>query len=124
MDLRGLHIAAVGAGIADMRIRQRNDLTTVRWVCENLLIPGHRGIEDDLADRLAVGSDRGTFEDRTILKCKYCRRLQERPSTRKTNTRPHEDQRVCRYRCEMGSDMRLLQMHKSGRTWPSARTLR
>ena len=48
MNLLGLHVVAVGAGIADMGIGQSDDLPAIGRVRQDFLVAGHRGIEDEL----------------------------------------------------------------------------
>ena len=62
-----LHVVAVDAGIADMRIRQRDDLATVGRIGKNLLITRHSGIEDNFADSLTFSTDRRAVKDSAIL---------------------------------------------------------
>ena len=58
VDLRGLEVVGVRADVADVRIRQRDDLAVVRRVGQDLLIARHRGVEHHLAERSAFGADR------------------------------------------------------------------
>ena len=44
-------VLRVDAGVADVRIGQRDDLAAVGGIGEDLLVAGHRGVEHDLADR-------------------------------------------------------------------------
>ena len=64
---RGLHVLGIRAGIADVRISERDDLATVGRIREDLLVAGHRGVEDDFTDGLAVGTHRGALEYGAIL---------------------------------------------------------
>ena len=41
------------AGIADVRIREGDDLPAVRRIGEDLLVPGHRRIENHFTRRVA-----------------------------------------------------------------------
>src|SRR5204862_3839884 len=45
--------------VANLRVRHRHDLPFVRWVRQDFLITGERGIEDDFTCRLAFGAKRG-----------------------------------------------------------------
>jgi hypothetical protein len=45
----GFFVVEIGADIADVRIRQANDLAGVAGIGENFLITGEAGIENDLA---------------------------------------------------------------------------
>ena len=67
VDLRRLEVVGVRADVADVRIRQRDDLPVVRRVGQDLLIAGHRGVEHHFAERPAFGADRDTFEHRAIF---------------------------------------------------------
>ena len=49
----GLEIFRRRAGVADMRIGQGNDLSAVRGIGEDLLVPGHRRIENYFTCRVA-----------------------------------------------------------------------
>src|SRR5207302_9102021 len=52
----GLDVLVVGANIADMGKGEGDDLAGIGRIGEDLLIAGHRGIEADLADRMAGGA--------------------------------------------------------------------
>lgn len=67
MNPVGLHIVAIGTGIANMGVGQGNDLSAIGWVGQNFLITRHCRIEDHLADSLAFGPDRGAMKDCAIL---------------------------------------------------------
>ena len=58
MDLGGLDVLGVDAVVADVRIRQRDDLPAVARVGQDFLVAGQRGVEDHLADRVAGRADR------------------------------------------------------------------
>ena len=57
MNLGGLHVIAVRAGVADMGVCQGDDLPAIRWVGQDFLIARHRRIENNFADSLAVSTD-------------------------------------------------------------------
>ena len=78
--LRRLHIFAVGARIADMRVCQGDDLAAIGRIGEDFLIAGHRRIEDDFTNGLAIGPDRGAPKDGSVGKCQNSRRTQQRSS--------------------------------------------
>jgi hypothetical protein len=63
---RGFGVLVVDADVADMRVRQRDDLPAVARVGQDFLVTGQRGIENDLADAAAGGADRNAGEDRTV----------------------------------------------------------
>ncbi|MCY1377711.1 hypothetical protein D9M69_652990 [compost metagenome] len=66
MDLVGFDVLAVDAVVADMRIRQGDDLLAVARVGEDFLVTGHRGVEHHLTGRGAGGSDRVAEKDRAV----------------------------------------------------------
>lgn len=47
--MRGFFIVLIRADVSDVRIRQADDLPGITWICENFLIPGKAGIENDFA---------------------------------------------------------------------------
>ena len=49
----GLDVLLVGSDIADMGKREGDDLARIGGIGEDLLVPGHGGIEAHLADRMA-----------------------------------------------------------------------
>ena len=53
-DPAGLGVLVVDAGVADVRRGHHDDLAVVRRVGERLLVAGHAGGEDRLAERLAL----------------------------------------------------------------------
>ncbi len=66
VDLRGLVVLPVHAGVADVRVGQGDDLAAVRGIGEDLLVAGHRRIEDDLPDRGSGGADGAAAEHRSV----------------------------------------------------------
>ena len=63
---RDSRVLGVDAVVADERVGHRDDLALVGRVGEDLLVAGHAGVEDDLAERLAGGAEsRG--------RCRPCR---------------------------------------------------
>src|SRR5439155_7524162 len=52
-------LLAIDAGVAGVRIDQRNDLASIRRIGQNFLITGHRRVEHDFAGR-STGSPDGT----------------------------------------------------------------
>ena len=48
-----LRVVGIDADVADVRIRQRDDLTRIRGIGEDLLVAGHRRVEHDLAGCMA-----------------------------------------------------------------------
>ncbi len=57
MRIGALDILVVGADIADVREGEGDDLPGVGRIGHHLLIAGHRGVEADFADRLALGAE-------------------------------------------------------------------
>ena len=53
---RGLRVLVVDAGVADLRGGHDDDLAVVARVGERLLVAGHAGVEDGLAEGLADGA--------------------------------------------------------------------
>jgi hypothetical protein len=94
MDPGRLHVLSVGTGIADMRVREGNDLPTVRRIREDLLVAGHCGIENDFTYGFAVGTDRGAMENGAILQSQYSRRTQMQTSVRNSTENPKPDHQV------------------------------
>ena len=66
-DPRGLAVLVVDARVADVRGRHHHDLTVVRRVGERLLVAGHAGVEDRLAEGLALGTVALAMEGATVL---------------------------------------------------------
>ena len=65
----GFLILAGDASVTDVRVGQGNDLSAVWGICQNLLISGHRGIEDHLT-RCCAGSTNGeAAENSAIFQC-------------------------------------------------------
>ncbi len=69
-----LQILIIGADIADMREGEGDDLRGVGGIGHHLLIAGHRGVEADLADRLALGAEAAAPDDRPVGQDQYARR--------------------------------------------------
>ncbi len=65
-DVVGIH-----ADVADVRIRERDDLARIRRVGQDLLVARHRGVEYDLADRVPRSADRGAAEYRAVGEREY-----------------------------------------------------
>ena len=66
-DPRRLLILVVDAGVADVRRGHHHDLAVVRRVGERLLVAGHAGVEDRLAEGLALGAVALAVEGATVL---------------------------------------------------------
>ncbi len=74
-----LDVFLVGADIADMRKGESDELAGIGGIGENLLITGHRGVEADLADRLAFRAEAKTLQHGAIGKHKQRGRFVIRP---------------------------------------------
>jgi len=61
-----LAVFGVAADVADMRVSQRDDLLAVRGIGHDLLVAGHRRIENDFPDGLTVGANRNTFKNAAV----------------------------------------------------------
>ena len=57
VDLVGLHILAVDAVVADVRVRQGDDLLAIAGVGEDFLIAGDGRVEHHLANGGALGAN-------------------------------------------------------------------
>ena len=57
VDRARFEILGRGAGVADVRIGQRDDLPAVRGIREDLLVAGHRRIENYFTRRVASCAD-------------------------------------------------------------------
>lgn len=79
-----LLVFGIRPDVADMGIREGHDLSTVRGVGEDLLVPGHRGVEDDFARRGADGADGVAGEQTAVLEGEQ--RFGARPHQRKPST--------------------------------------
>ena len=75
VDSRRFEVRGVGAGVTDVGIRQGDDLAKIGRVVKDLLIAGHGGVENHLADGLP-GHAYGTApENRPIFQRQYRRLL-------------------------------------------------
>ena len=75
---RGLAVLGIDAVVADERIRHRHDLTGVRGIREDLLIPRHRRVEDDLAEGGTGSTQNNTVEAAAVFQYEVGRAVQER----------------------------------------------
>jgi hypothetical protein len=73
VHLARLGVLGVGAHIADVRVGQGDDLLPVGGIGEDLLIAGHRRVEDHLAGRLPADANGNAFENRAISECEQGR---------------------------------------------------
>src|SRR3546814_3582703 len=65
--LRGLVVQWSAAGIAHVRIGQRDDLPRIRRIGEDLLVAGHGGVEHHLADRQAGRAHGNSLEHGAVF---------------------------------------------------------
>ena len=65
----GFFILSVHARIADVRIGERDNLAAVGRVSQDLLIPGHRGIEHHLAHCRTESTNGMAAKNRAIFQC-------------------------------------------------------
>ena len=59
---------------------ERNELSGIGGIGENLLISGHRGVEANLADRVTFGAEAKAFQYSTVGKHEQRGRFVIRPS--------------------------------------------
>src|SRR4051812_6459969 len=74
MRLLSLHIIGIGADIADMGESEGDDLPGKARISHDLLVTGHRGMEADFADRLALRAESAAPGDLPIGQYQYARR--------------------------------------------------
>ena len=63
---RRFDVLAVDARVADVRVRERDELPAVRRVGEDLLVPGDGGVEDDLAHGAGTRADGAAVKGRSV----------------------------------------------------------
>ena len=66
--LIGFEVFGINPGVAYLRVGEGDNLTPVRWVCEDFLVTGHRRIEYHLPHRGATDANGASAKDATILK--------------------------------------------------------
>ena len=71
-DPRGFLVLAVDPVVADVRLGQQNGLTPVRGIGEDLLVAGHRCVEDQLAGRFLSGAKTATVQDGAVFEHQAC----------------------------------------------------
>src|ERR1019366_334578 len=79
-DPAGLGVVIVDAGVANVRGSHRDDLAAVGRVGESLLVSGHAGVEDQLAEGLAGRAVAGAVERQAVFEHQH-RRAPGRPGT-------------------------------------------
>ncbi len=67
VDRAGFQILGRRARVADMRIGERDDLSAVGGIREDLLIAGHRGIKNYFTSRVAFCAYRDATEHGAIF---------------------------------------------------------
>ena len=68
MDLVGFDVLVIDAVIANVRVRQGDDLLAVAGVGEDFLVTDDGGVENHLSDGRACGSDGIADKDRAVCK--------------------------------------------------------
>lgn len=63
----GFLVVEIGADVADVRIRQANDLAGIAGVGENFLITGEAGIENDFAAAARDGAGRAAAKNAPVF---------------------------------------------------------
>ena len=91
MYARRFHVFRVRARVADVGIRQGYDLPAVGGIRQDFLVTGHRGVEDDFADSLAVGADRCAPKNGSVLQSQNSWRTQMQSSVRISQGSPSQD---------------------------------
>src|SRR5437764_437135 len=90
VDLCGFQVLRGGAGVADVRAGERDDLTGVGRIGENFLVTGEGGIENNFACGVALRSDRLAAEDRPIGQREHRRSAHVINSPRRRYTKREE----------------------------------
>ena len=81
-----LDVVLVGADIADMRKRERDDLAGIGRIGEDLLIAGHGGVEANLAGRMPGGAEAEAFEHGAVGEHQQCGGLRLGPGVRRAQS--------------------------------------
>ena len=71
-DALGFVVLGRGAGVANVRIRQRDDLPRVRRIGHHLLVAGHGRVEHDFANGQAGCADRTALEEGAVFEREDC----------------------------------------------------
>jgi len=64
---RGFLVVEVSANVADVRIREADDLPCIAWIGENFLISGEAGIENDFAAAARDGAGSAAVKDAPVF---------------------------------------------------------
>src|SRR5262249_10099849 len=70
--LHGFVVDVRGAVIADLRVRQDDDLAGIRRVGEYFLVAGERGVEDDFAGSFYGRTKTSPLKDRAVFQGENC----------------------------------------------------
>ena len=65
--LAGFFVVAIGADVSDVRVREADDLPGIARVCENFLITGETGVENDFAAATGVRTRRTAVKNSPVL---------------------------------------------------------
>src|ERR1051326_1702939 len=65
--LRAFLIGRVGPVISDQRVSHGHDLAAIRWIGQDFLVTGHRGVETDLADMGPDGAKRLALKNSAVF---------------------------------------------------------
>ena len=71
VDRSSFEVLGIRAGVADVRISERDDLPAVGRVREDFLVARHGGVEHHLASRIAFGTDRTAVKHGAVLERQY-----------------------------------------------------
>ena len=66
MHAVGFFVDGIATGVADVRIRQRDDLPRVRRIRDDFLVTRDGGIENGFADGLSVRADGNAAEEAAV----------------------------------------------------------
>src|SRR5262245_18088274 len=77
----GFHVLLVHPVVADVRVGHRHDLPFVGWIGQDLLIPGHRHVETNLAAGRGGRAEARPVKDRAVFEGK--RRFHESRNLRR-----------------------------------------
>jgi len=75
--LAGLFVVEIRADIADVRIGETDDLPGITRVCENFLITGEAGVENDFTAAARDRARRAAIKYASVLERQSCRTMQD-----------------------------------------------
>ncbi len=67
----GFGVFRRGAGVADMRVGQGDDLLGIGRIGEDFLIAGHGSVEHHLTNGMAIGTNGFAAENAAVSECEY-----------------------------------------------------